>query len=83
MSELTPEEVRRVVIKEAWDYLGDLQGDKKNVLRLMGDEGEPLTYEAVRKWIAQGYMPTGRAKQFEKLSNGVYKREQFNPDFAD
>lgn len=83
MSELTPEEVRRATIREAWGFLGNLHGGKKNVLVLMGKDGDPLTYEAVRKWIAQGYMPTSRAKQFEKLSEGRYTRDQFNPDFAD
>lgn len=71
-------EVRRQVIKEAWEYLGREYGSKSAVLEQIGG----LSYEAVRKWIEQGYMPTDRAKQFERLSRGVYKREQLNPDFA-
>lgn len=70
-------DVRRQKIKEAWDYLGELYGSKRAVLDQMD-----VTYEAIRKYIAAGYMPTDRAKQFERLSRGKYKREQFNPDFA-
>lgn len=79
MSLLTDDvDVRRKTIQEAWDFLGQEYGSKGEVLKLMGD----LTYEAVRKWIALGQMPTKRAKQFERLSRGKYRREQLNPDFA-
>lgn len=70
-------DARRQAIREAWDYLGTLYGSKKAVLEQMN-----VSYEAIRKYIAQGYMPTDRAKQFERLSRGQYRREQFNPDFA-
>lgn len=70
-------DVRRQTIKEAWNYLGKEFGSKKAVLKQMD-----ISYEAIRKYIAAGYMPTDRAKQFERLSRGKYKREQLNPDFA-
>ena len=80
MSQLSLDDVelRRQTITEAWNFLGREYGGKKAVLEMMGLE----SYEAVRKWVAQGYMPTDRAKQFERLSRGKYKREQLNPDFA-
>lgn len=70
-------EKRRDTIKEAWDYLGKQFGSKKAVLVELD-----CSSEAVRKYIIEGDMPGTRAKQWERLSRGAYKREQLSSIFA-
>lgn len=60
-------------------------GGQMSLARLMSEAGEPVTYQAIQKWIKIGQVPAKRVVQVESALAGLpgaLTRYQIRPDLA-